>query len=488
MTPTDIILILAVALVVVLALLLGVRRRDPALAVAQAEMARQDVAIADLRRRLEASEVSGDASREARFRAEETLAGVRASLEAAVAQLRATEASGTRLAAELAGSQEAAGLLRTESATLRDTLEAERRLAREKIELLHGARAEMAGQFKLLADEVMTRHGETFTRLNREQVDGVLAPLKEKLGEFEQRLHLAHTESTRERATLGEQIRAIGDAGAMLGREARDLAEALRGKSQLQGAWGEMVLATILERSGLRPGEEYELQRSFTGEEGDRLRPDVIVHLPGGQHVVIDSKVSLLAYGALCAGEAADEAGVEARTHYLARHLDSVRGHIRALASKDYHVATGGGLDCVLMFVPIEGALAAAVTGDSDLIHFALERNVTLVTPTTLMIALRTIRSVWQGERRTRNAEDIADRAGKLYDKFAGFVADLQNIGDNLGRTRQSWDAAMGKLTTGRGNVLRQVEQLRTMGARTGKALPEALLLAAETEELAPDT
>ena len=278
--------------------------------------------------------------------------------------------------------------------------------------------------------------------------------------------------------TLVEQIRAIAEANTMLGREARDLTEALRGKSQLQGAWGEMVLATILERSGLRAGEEYILQQSFTDEDGDRLRPDVIVNLPGGRHVVIDSKVSLVAYERLCGGET-DEA---ARAICLGRHLQSVRGHIAALGAKDYHGKTGSGLDYVFMFVPIEGALAAAVTGDANLIHFALERNVTLVTPTTLMIALRTVRSVWQAERRHRNADEIADRAGKLYDKFVGFVSDLSNIGDSLARTRQSYDAAMGKLTSGKGNVVRQLEQIKAMGARTGKTLPDAFLIAADAE------
>ena len=452
--------------------------RDTALAVAHEAASRTEAAALDLRRRLVEAEAGVATSREARARADEALAGCRASLEAGAARIAALETRATALAAELAGAQEAAGLLRTDTATLRETLDAERRQAEEKIALLRAARVEMTAEFKLLAEEVMSRHGENFTKLNREQIDGVLSPLREKLGEFETRVQAAHVESTRDRATLVEQIRAIAEANTMLGREARDLTEALRGKSQLQGAWGEMVLATILERSGLRAGEEYILQRSFTGEDGDRLRPDVIVNLPGGQHVVIDSKVSLVAYSSLCDGES-DEA---ARAICLARHLHSVRSHIAALSSKEYHAATNSGLDYVFMFVPIEGALAAAVTGDANLIHYALDRNVTLVTPTTLMIALRTVRSVWDGERRHRNADEIAERAGKLYDKFVGFVSDMSNVGDSLARTRQSWEAAMAKLTHGRGNVVRQLEQIRAMGARTGKTLPEALLLAADAD------
>lgn len=451
---------------------------ETALAVACEAAARGDAAAAELRARHASAEAELAALRAARAAAEEALAGRKEALAAAEQRNGELEGRLERLAAEFAGAQEAAALLRTENAGLRENLENERRQAEEKLMLLRTARAEMTAEFKLLADEVMTRHGETFTRLNRTQIDGVLAPLKEKLGEFEAKVQASQVESTKERATLGEQIRQIAEASSALRSEAKDLADALRGRRQLQGAWGEMVLATILERSGLRAGEEYQLQQSFADEEGARLRPDVLVNLPGGQHVVVDAKVSLSAYEVLCS-EAADE---PTRRDALARHLLSIRTHITQLGAKDYQAATNSGLDYVFMFVPIEGALAAAVAADPNLIGFALEKNVTLVTPTTLMIALRTVRSVWQVERRNRNAEEIAERAGRLYDKFVGFVSDMQGVGDNLGRARKAWDLAMGKLATGPGNVVRQLEQLKAMGARTGKSLPETLLAAAEGE------
>lgn len=253
--------------------------------------------------------------------------------------------------------------------------------------------------------------------------------------------------------------------------ETKALTRALKGKSQTQGAWGEMVLARILEQSGLREGEEYVTQESHATEDGGRLRPDVVVNLPEGRRIVIDSKVSLTAFEEhVNAEEEAVRAGA------LARHVASLRGHVRGLGEKAYQTnVAGAGLDYVIMFVPIEGAFAAALGEDPDLTGFAAEKNVAILTPTTLMLALRTIANVWQVDRRNRNAEKIAERAGLLYDKFAGFVDDLQKIGGRIQDTRVAWDRAMGKLAQGNGNLLRQVEQLKTLGARTTKALPTDL-------------
>ena len=380
-----------------------------------------------------------------------------------------------QLTADLSGSQEAAADLRTTNATIRETLDQERKAADEKLALLTAARTEMGQQFRTLAEEVMARHGENFSKLNREQIDGILTPLRDKLAEFEKNVQTSHVESVRERATLAEQIRHIADTGAAMGKETKELTEALRGKSQVQGAWGEMVLSTVLERSGLRPDAEYTAQKSLTTEDGQRLRPDVIINLPGGQQLVVDSKVSLTAFECLV------NAGTDGeRADHLRGHLASVRGHIAALGSKDYHLATGTTLDYVIMFVPIEGALAAALRADPTLMGFAAEKNVAITTPTTLMVALRTVANVWQVERRNQNAEDIAIRAGKLYEKFAGFAVDLNAVGDSLARARSSYDQAMAKLTTGKGNVIRQLEQLKAMGGRTSKSLPASLLEAAE--------
>lgn len=373
--------------------------------------------------------------------------------------------------ADLVGASKEASDLRTANAKVTEALEQERGQAAEKLKLLMAARADMSDQFRTLADEVMVRHGENFSKLNKDQIDGILTPLKEKLGEFERNVQASQVKSTEERATLAEQIRHVAATGAVMGKETKDLTEALRGRSQMQGAWGEMILNTVLENSGLRADEEYVLQKSFSDEDGGRLRPDVVVNLPGGQHVVIDAKVSLNAFVSLCNAE--DD---EQRNAHRGRHLASIRSHIAALGAKDYHAAAGKTLDYVLMFVPSEGALAAALQSDPGLMSYALDKKVTLTSPTTLMVALRTVANVWQVEKRNQNAEEIADRAGKLYDKFVGFVADLTAIGDSIARASKQYEGAMGKLASGRGNVLGQLETLKGMGARALKSLPPGLI------------
>ena len=430
-----------------------------------AELGVQHRDVADRLERLRVDKAAGDetaaANSVALRKGDEQVEELRAQLAHAVTRLDAATADAARLGAA--------------NATLRESLDQQGRQSEEKLALLAGAREAMGLQFRSLAEEVMARHGESFTRLNKEQMEGVLTPLREKLGEFELRVNASHTESVRERATLAEQIRAIAETGAAMGKETRELTEALRGRSQTQGAWGEMVLATVLQRSGLREGEEYQVQQSFTDEDGRRLRPDVIVSMPGDGRMVVDAKVSLTAFEALV--NAATE---EERAQHLPRHLGSVRTHIATLGSKEYHAATGSTFDYVVMFVPIEGALAAALQADPTLVSFAAERNVALTTPTTLIMALRTIANVWQVERRNKNAEDIANRAGLLYDKFSGFVTDMTAIGDGIGRVRQTYDKAMGKLSTGGGNLLRQAELLKQLGGRTSKSLPAALLDASD--------
>ena len=354
-------------------------------------------------------------------------------------------------------------------ARLTETLEQERRQSEEKLKLLSEAREQMANEFKVLAEEVMFRHGETFSKQNKEQIDAVLTPLRDKMTEFQQGLQVAHDESLKDRTVLAEQIRNLTETSAVMSNETQNLTRALKGEAQVQGAWGEMILGTILEKSGLREGEEYVAQESHTAEDGTRVRPDVIVNLPAGEKIIIDSKVSLKAF------EDYVNAGTEAdRSSSLQRHLTSMKTHIRALGSKEYHLAAGSRLDYVLMFVPIEGALAAAIQADADLTSLAAECNVAIATPTTLMIALRTVANVWKVERRNKNAEAIADRAGLLYDKFCGFVEDLANIKKHLGKTTDAYDAAMSKLTLGRGNLLAQVGMLRDLGARASKTLRNA--------------
>ena len=451
---------------------------DETVAAKAEAVAGMEAAARELRQRLEAAEkarddvsVRNDKLKEEKAALEKLAAEKAAFLEEKSAAADALRKDLERTAAARDDTSKELGDLRSRHAKLQETLDQVTRQSDEKLALLAEARETMAKEFKVLAEDVMKRHGESFTRQNKEQVDAILAPLRDKLAEFQQGLQTAHTESARERATLKEQIRALTESSAKMNLETHNLTRALKGEAQAQGAWGEMILSTILERSGLREGEEYIAQESHLNEDGQRLRADVVVNLPNGQRIVIDSKVSLTAFEAFVNAETDVE-----RTARLRAHLVSMRTHIRTLASKDYQAVTGSALDYVIMFVPIEGALAAALQEDPAITSFAAESNVAIATPTTLMMALRTVANVWQVERRNRNAEAIADRAGRIYDKFVGFLGDMEDLGSRLNKARESYDCALGKLSSGRGNLVRQVEQLREMGAKTSKALSQNLL------------
>lgn len=440
--------------------------------------AQTEATIGDLRQRLEAAERARAETAErldalAREKAgqERAAAEKSAHLDATTAALDKTRVELNETATALKSARDDAAALRTREARLQETLDQEKKHSEAKLALLSEARERMSKEFKVLAEEVMKNHGDAFSKQNKEQIDGLLSPLRDKLVEFQQGLQTAHTETAKERATLGEQIRNLTMTSAQMTNETHNLTRALKGKGQTQGAWGEMILSTILERSGLREGEEYVTQESHSSEDGARLRPDVVVNLPGGQRIIVDSKVSLTAFEAYVNAESDANRAV-----HLKSHLTSLRAHIKALASKEYHALTGDGLDYVIMFVPIEGALAAALQDDPALTGFAAENNVAIATPTTLMIALRTVSNVWQVERRNRNAEAIAKRAGAIYDKFVGFLDDMDKLGAQLGKATENYHGAMNKLSIGKGNIVGQVAQLKDMGAKASKSLPKHLL------------
>jgi DNA recombination protein RmuC len=451
---------------------------DETLAAKNEAILQAESTIRDLRQRLVATEDSRneavvrlDTMKQEKADQEKIAAEKTAYLDEKTNALEKMRIELEHVAAALRAAQKDTDELRTSEARLQETLGQEKKHSEAKLALLNEARERMSQEFKVLAEEVMKNHGDTFSKQNREQIDGLLAPLKEKIVEFQQGLQNAHSESVKERATLGEQIRNLTAESDKMISETANLTRALKGKGQTQGAWGEMILATILERSGLREGEEYITQKSHSSEDGTRLRPDVVINLPGGQRIVVDSKVSLTAFESYVNAESD-----ESRAVHLKAHLTSLRGHIKALSSKEYHTLTDDGLDYVIMFVPIEGALAAALQEDPALTGFAAGNNVAIATPTTLMIALRTVANVWQVERRNRNAEAIAKRAGTLYDKFVGFDGDMRGLGTRLKQATESYEAAMNKLSTGRGNIASQVEQLKDMGAKTSKSLPKQLI------------
>ena len=343
---------------------------------------------------------------------------------------------------------------------------AERKSSEEKIQILTQFRKDMETKFKELASEALQIQGENFSKSNIEKLEATLLPLKEHVGHFEKELRQVHEETVKDRERLKAEINQLSKKSDQISQNASELSKALKGDSQMQGAWGEMILESILEKSGLRVGEEYEVQAHRKNQDGERLRPDVVVNLPGGKTLVIDSKVSLAAYTDAVNSENEIDT-IEAQK----RHIVSIRSHINGLSAKGYQFAENSSVDYVILFIPIEGALSEALRLDGRITEYAMEKNITIATPTTLMMALKTISNVWDVERRNKNAELIADRAGKLYDKVSGFILNMEKVGERLTQAQDSYEVAFNQFSKGRGNVLAQVESLKTLGAKTTKSI-----------------
>jgi len=332
-------------------------------------------------------------------------------------------------------------------------------------------------KFDLLSRQLLDQQSQKLAEQNQANLGVLLNPLREQLGEFRKRVDEVYDKENKDRSALQSEIATLKSLNQRISEDAVNLTRALKGDAQAQGAWGEMILERVLEASGLQKGRGYDAQVTLADEAGGRPRPDVIVHLPEGRDIIVDAKVSLTAYERYC--RAAD--GSE-RDMQLSAHLTSLRKHVRELADKRYADLPGvNSLEFVLMFVPVEAAYIEAVHNDDSLHAFALERQVVIVTTSTLLATLRTVESLWRNADRNRNAQEIADRAGKLYDKFAGFVDDLDEVRAKIAAAGKALDAAGGKLNAGPGNLLRQVEMLRELGAKASKALP------AEARERAAD-
>ncbi|MCF3652219.1 DNA recombination protein RmuC [Synoicihabitans lomoniglobus] len=329
-------------------------------------------------------------------------------------------------------------------------------------------RATMQTQFEAVAGKLLDEKTQKFTDHNKAQVDALLLPLRQQIKEFRERVDTVYKGDTEDRAALKTQIEQLRQLNTRITDEAHALTRALKGQAQTRGAWGELVLERLLESSGLRAGEDYTTQTSMTNDDGRRLRPDVIVRLPDERHLVIDSKVSLVAYE-----QFANATEDDLRASSLKTHATAVRRHVDELSGKRYDdMGQLNTPDYVLMFVPIEPAFTAAIQADPALYEWAFDRRVILVTAPTLLATLKTIASLWKQDKQTKNALEIAKRGGLLYDKFVGLYTDLENIGQHLDRTRSSYDDALGKLRDGRGNLLGQVDALRELGVRTQKNLP----------------
>lgn len=327
-------------------------------------------------------------------------------------------------------------------------------------------------EFENLANRILDEKSQKFTEQNRNNLDIILTPLKERIKEFEQKVEQTYKHESAERITLKTEIKNLIELNKQLSEEANNLATALKGDNKQQGNWGELVLEKILERSGLKEGEEYKTQQTTANHEGRQIKPDVIVFLPDNKHIIIDSKVSLVAYEACV--NAADE---NDRAKFLKQHVESVRNHIKLLSDKNYQTAAGyHSPDFVLLFIPIESSFSLALQGDNDLFNFAWDRKIVMVSPSTLLATLRTIASIWKQERQTRNALQIAEEGGKLYDKFAAFVDDLIKVGNGLKSTQENYKNAMNKLCEGTGNLVKRAEKMRELGAKTTKQIPQNVI------------
>ena len=340
---------------------------------------------------------------------------------------------------------------------------------KEEIESMH---EKLQIQFKNLANEILDEKTKKFTDQNKSNLSDILNPLKEKILEFEKKVEQTNKESIERNSALKEQIVGLKELNLQITKEAENLTKALKGESKTQGNWGEFVLESILEKSGLIKGEQYEVQVSITSEDGKRLQPDVIVNLPEEKHIIIDSKVSLTAYEKHASSE--NEVDREAE---IKNHLLSIRSHIKGLSEKNYQTLYEiGSLDFVLLFMPIESAFSLAVQNDPGLFTDAYDKNIVIVSPSTLIATLRTIASIWRQENQNRNALEIARQGGALYDKFVAFSEDLIKIGENLNTTKKNYDQAMNKLSTGKGNLVNRADKLKELGAKATKNMDQRLL------------
>jgi len=339
-------------------------------------------------------------------------------------------------------------------------------------------------EFENLANKILEEKTNKFTEQNKENLKNILSPLQDKIQLFEKKVEDSQKETHGYHSALKEQLQHLKDQNLKISKEAENLTKALKGDSKMQGNWGELILERVLEKSGLEKDREYFVQQSFTTEEGNRIQPDVVINLPDGKKMIVDSKVSLTAYERYV-----NEENEELKPQFLKEHLNSLKRHVEQLSEKNYHdLYQMESPDFVLLFVPIETAFALALNEDSSLYNRAFEKNIVIVTPSTLLATLRTIDSMWTNQKQQENAIEIARQAGALYDKFEGFVSDLIKIGKKMDEAKVEYQGAMNKLVDGSGNLITRVENLKKMGAKAKKSLPENIILRANKDDLIDDS
>ncbi|AMS27588.1 DNA polymerase V [Bacteroidetes bacterium UKL13-3] len=353
----------------------------------------------------------------------------------------------------------------------------EQRLAEQKGEM-EQLNQRFKVEFENLAAKILEEKSQKFTEQNKQSLDTILNPLKEKIKDFEDKVQKVYDTEAAERNMLKGEIKQLMSLNQLMHQDAQNLTKALKGDAKMQGNWGEFILESILEKSGLVKDREYIAQASISTEDGKRFQPDILINLPDGKCLVIDSKVSLVAYERYVS---ADDEMVKALS--LKEHLQSVRSHIKGLSDKNYQNLYGAkSLDFVLLFVPIESAFALSVQNDAQLFNDAFERNIVIVSPSTLLATLRTVANIWRQENQNKNAIDIANKAGDMYDKFVGFVDDLIGLGNKMRDSQKAYEAAMNKLHQGTGNLVKRSEDLKKLGAKATKAIPQTLIDRSELE------
>ena len=353
----------------------------------------------------------------------------------------------------------------------------EQKLREQKLEV-EKLQEKFTNEFEVLANKILDNKSEKFTKQNKENIDGILKPLQQKIESFEKKVDESHKESIGRHAMLRQQIIGLKELNEQMSKEAVNLTKALKGDNKTQGNWGELVLERVLEKSGLEKDREYFMQQSHATHNGKRILPDVVLHLPDNKKMIIDSKVSLISYERYV-----NEEDIELQEKFLKEHINSIKRHIEQLSEKKYQdIYEIESPDFVLLFIPIEPAFAIAINKDNSLYNWAFEKNIVIVTPTTLLATLRTIDSMWNNEKQQQNAIEIATQAGRLYDQFVNLTDDLVKVGNQLNTVKGSYDSTMVKLT-GKGNLISRVERLKKLGSKASKQINEKLLKKAEDED-----
>ncbi|WDE98362.1 DNA recombination protein RmuC [Lentisphaera profundi] len=364
------------------------------------------------------------------------------------------------------------------NATLRTQLQADRRLHDEKLSTLKVSKEELTRNFKEIASQIFNEQNKNQSQANKEKLDLTLNPLKEQIQNFSKQVQDCYNKEAQERFSLEKEIKSLKELNTRMSEDALQLTNALKGDSKARGTWGELILERVLEASGLRKGSEYFTQVTETALDGKRYQPDAVVHLPDEKQIIIDSKVSLVAYEKHCSSTDEKE-----RLNLRKAHLDSVKNHIKELSEKSYENLPGiNSLDYVLLFMPVEGAFRLAVEADEKLFLDAYKKNIMLVSPSTLLITLRTISKIWQFESQNKNTQAIVDKAEALYTKFVGYVDSFQKIGKGIEHAQKAYDSAEGQLMTGRGNLIRTCQSLEELGIKSKKAMAKEVLIKADIE------